>query len=98
MELKDFAVDVRRFSSLTDVSVSIHSVNFPFAWFFKGLESLRSLRSLHVGLHCVTSGMDPRGVILPSVLRFSIAILVKHSTVHDRIFSTLSCPNCLAFD
>ncbi len=93
LELEDFAMDLRNFSSLTDVSVSIYSEMFPFGLFFDSLGCLHSLRALHIGLNCTDSTMMSAGLTLPSVSRLSFAILVMDETSHSQILSSLSCPN-----
>ncbi len=97
LELRDFAIDLRNFSSLTEVSVSIYSGMFPFKLFFDNLESLRSLRALHIGLHCAHSTMGSKQLTLPSVSNLSFAILIKDDAPHHEILAWLVCPNVAHF-
>ncbi|KLO07411.1 hypothetical protein SCHPADRAFT_984098 [Schizopora paradoxa] len=93
LELKDFTIDLSKHTSLTHISIAMHTDRFSFEW-IRRLEGLPYLQSLYIGLNCSMSKLSTNiGVTLSSISHLSLYIFVASRISHHKILSSLSCPN-----
>ncbi|KLO18502.1 hypothetical protein SCHPADRAFT_899710 [Schizopora paradoxa] len=93
LELEDFAVDLRNLNSITHISLTIFTIDFPFDWIY-GLESLPPLCSLNLGIRCTLSKMtSSTNLTLSSLRHLSLFIRIDSKSSHKNLLSNVHCPN-----